>query len=168
MEPLQSSILIVFQYFRSDQKLSLVGNPGQLLKPLHTETMSCEYISLELLDKWIICMFLDSVMLLWDSFHPVLYNAIWVNENIGTSDIFCYRLCLSFVVGFLLCHHKLGSDQGHKMWISALENSWVIALFRDEVIYIHSYIQTLFDSMKGYSKRISEVKDCYSHAIQKA
>uniref|UniRef100_A0A0A9YNG5 Membrane-associated protein Hem n=5 Tax=Lygus hesperus TaxID=30085 RepID=A0A0A9YNG5_LYGHE len=111
--------------WRSDQKLSLVGNPGQLLKPLQTETMSCEFISLELVDKWII-------------------------------------------FGFLLCHHKIGQDQGHKMWIGALESSWVIALFRDEVIYIHSYVQTLFDSMKGYSKRISEVKDCYSHAIQKA
>lgn len=54
------------------------------------------------------------------------------------------------------------------MWISALESSWVIALFRDEVIHIHQYIQTTFDGMKGYSKRISEVKECYNHAVQKA
>lgn len=113
--------------WRSDQKLSLVGNPGQLLKPLQTENMSCEYLSLETMDKWII-------------------------------------------FGFLLCHqHGLAQlDQGHKMWLSALESSWVIALFRDEVIYIHSYIQSLFDTIKGYGKRISEVKDCFNHAIQKA
>ena len=54
------------------------------------------------------------------------------------------------------------------MWLSALESSWVIALFRDEVIYIHSYVQSLFDTIKGYDKRISDVKDCFNHAIQKA
>ncbi|KAL1110560.1 hypothetical protein AAG570_008088 [Ranatra chinensis] len=110
---------------RSDQKLSLVANPGQLLKPAQTETMSCEYLSLESMDRWII-------------------------------------------FGFLLCHQSLAQEQVNKMWLSALESSWVIALFRDEVIYIHNYIQTFFDSIKGYGKRISEVKDCYNQAIQKA
>lgn len=41
--------------FRSDQKLSLVGNPGQLLKPSQTETISCEYLALESMERWIIC-----------------------------------------------------------------------------------------------------------------
>lgn len=54
------------------------------------------------------------------------------------------------------------------MWISALESSWVIPLFRDEVVYIHSYIQQFFETVKGYSKRISEVKDCYNQSVQKA
>ncbi|KAG8290874.1 Nck-associated protein 1 [Homalodisca vitripennis] len=40
---------------RSDQKLSLVGNPGQLLKPSQTETISCEYLALESMERWIIC-----------------------------------------------------------------------------------------------------------------
>ncbi|CAB0009496.1 unnamed protein product [Nesidiocoris tenuis] len=123
--PVYTSRNLTADKWRSDQKLSLVGNPGQFLKPLQTETMSCEYLSLETIDKWII-------------------------------------------FGFLLCHHKIAQDHGHKMWISALETSWVVALFRDEVIYIHSYIQTLFDSIKGYGKRISEVKDCYNQAIQRA
>lgn len=68
----------------------------------------------------------------------------------------------------MLCHHALGQEQPNKLWLSALESSWVIALFRDEVIYIHAYIQGFFDTIKGYSKRISEVKDCYNQAIQKA
>ncbi|XP_039297547.1 membrane-associated protein Hem isoform X2 [Nilaparvata lugens] len=111
--------------WRSDQKLSLVGNPSQLLKPSHTETMSCEYLSLETIERWII-------------------------------------------FGFMLCHHKLNKEQSNKLWLMALENSWVVTLFRDEVIYIHAYIQTLFDGIKGYGKRVSEVKDCYNQAIQKA
>lgn len=88
--------------------------------------MSCEYLSLETLDRWII-------------------------------------------FGLLLNHQLLGqTPKATSMWISALESSWLVALFRDEVIHIHQYIQNTFDGMKGYSKRISEVKDCYNHATQKA
>ncbi|XP_046405356.1 membrane-associated protein Hem isoform X2 [Ischnura elegans] len=111
--------------WRSDQKLSLVGNPGQLLKPVQTDTMSCEYLSLEVMERWI-------------------------------------------VFGFMLNHQALVQETANKLWTSALESSWVVALFRDEVLYIHAYIQSFFDSLKGYGKRISEVKDCYNQAIQKA
>jgi NCK-associated protein 1 len=115
--------------WRSDQRLSLVGNPGQLLKPSQTSTMSCEYLSLDTMERWI-------------------------------------------VFGFMLCHQFLGQekpqDWATKLWLSALESSWVIALFRDEVLHMHSYIQSYFDGIKGYGKRISEVKDCYNQAIQKA
>lgn len=72
------------------------------------------------------------------------------------------------VVGFMLYHQALQQEQPNKLWLSALENSWVVALFRDEVIYIHAYIQGFFDTIKGYGKRISEIKDTYNHAIQKA
>ncbi|XP_077288371.1 nck associated protein 1 Hem [Arctopsyche grandis] len=111
--------------WRSDQKLSLVGNPSQILKAAETNTMSCDYLSLEAMERWII-------------------------------------------FGFMLCNHVLQNEQANKMWVGALESGWVVALFRDEVIYIHSYIQGFFDGIKGYSKKISEVKDCYNHAVQKA
>jgi NCK-associated protein 1 len=72
----------------------------------------------------------------------------------------------------MLCHQYLSQEKPQdwpsKLWLSALESSWVIALFRDEVLYIHAYIQSFFDGIKGYGKRISEVKDCYNQAIQKA
>ena len=42
-------------FLRSDQRLSLVGNPGQLLKPSQTSTMSCEYLSLDTMERWIVC-----------------------------------------------------------------------------------------------------------------
>lgn len=111
--------------WRSEQKLSLVGNPAQILKAAETNTMSCEYLSLESMERWII-------------------------------------------FGFMICHHMLQTNPANDMWVGALNSGWVVALFRDEVIYIHNYVQTFFDGIKGYSKRISEVKDCYTHAVQKA
>ncbi|XP_055377265.1 membrane-associated protein Hem [Condylostylus longicornis] len=112
--------------WRDTQKLSLVGNPATLLKATKTDIMSCEYISLESLDRWII-------------------------------------------FGLLLNHQMLGQlPEITKMWLSALECNWVIALFRDEVIHIHQYIHNTFDGIKGYGKRISEVKEAHNIAIQKA
>lgn len=116
---------VTAENWRSEQKLSLVGNPSQILKAAETNTMSCEYLSLESMERWII-------------------------------------------FGFMLCNQMLQQEQANKMWVGALESCWVVALFRDEVIYIHSYIQGFFDGLKGFSKRISEVKDCYNHAVQKA
>ncbi|PSN55803.1 Membrane-associated protein Hem [Blattella germanica] len=115
---------------RSDQKLSLVGNPGQLLKPSQTPTMSCEYLSLDTMERWIILQKVPKF------------------------------IKFGLKIGFMLCHQVLGQDKPQdwpsKLWLNALESSWVIALFRDEVLYIHAYIQSFFDGIKGYSKRISE------------
>ena len=111
--------------WRTDQKLSLVGSPGQILKAAATDTMSCETLSLDRIERWII-------------------------------------------LGFTLCHNVLNQEQPSKLWTTALESGWVLALFRDEVIYIHQYVQAFFEGIKGYGKRVSEVKECYSHAAQKA
>jgi len=54
------------------------------------------------------------------------------------------------------------------MWLATLKSSWVVTLFRDEVLYIHSYVNAFFDGMKGYSKRISDVKDACAYAVQNA
>ncbi|KAJ8961396.1 hypothetical protein NQ318_014641 [Aromia moschata] len=61
----------------------------------------------------------------------------------------------------------LKPDNFNKLFLNALESSWVIPLFRDEVVHIHQYIWSFFDTLKGYSKRISEVKDAYNQAVQK-
>lgn len=68
----------------------------------------------------------------------------------------------------MLCHQALVKEQANKLWLAALESNWVIPLFRDEVLYVHGHIQQFFDGIKGYGKRVSEVKDCYNHAVQKA
>lgn len=111
--------------WRTDLKLSLVANPSQILKPMLADRMSCEFMSLDVMDRWVI-------------------------------------------FSLTLCHEHLQHQQINRMWLLALESSWVIPLFRDEVIQIHSYIWSFFDGIKGYSKRVSEVKDCHNQAVQKA
>lgn len=73
-----------------------------------------------------------------------------------------------FAVSFTLCHSALSLEQPNKLWIAALESNWVIPLFRDEALYIHGYVQAFFEGIKGYGKRVSEIKDCYNQAVQKA
>ena len=74
-------------------------------------------------------------------------------------------VCFDFAVGFTLCHQFLAQPVAVNLWTSALQSGWVLPLFRDEVIHIHSYIQAYFDSIKGYGKRVNEIKDCFNHAV---
>ncbi|CAG9836304.1 unnamed protein product [Diabrotica balteata] len=111
--------------WRSEQKLTLVGNPSLLLKPVLSERMSCEFLSMDAMERWII-------------------------------------------FGLLLLHNLLQQEHFNKLFLNALESSWVTPLFRDEVIYTHQYVLSFFDTLKGYGKRISEVKDAQNQAVQKA
>ena len=92
--------------------LSLVSNPGQLLNPAHTDTMPCEYLSLDTMETWI-------------------------------------------VFGFMLCHTFLSHEAANDLWTLALNSSWTTVLYRDEVIYTHQYVQTYFDGIKGYNKKVN-------------
>jgi NCK-associated protein 1 len=96
-----------------------------LLNPAHTDTMPCEYLSLDTLERWI-------------------------------------------VFGFMLCHTFLSHQPAMELWSLALHSSWTTVLFRDEIIYTHSYIQTFFETIKGYSKKVSEVKEAYNVAVSTA
>jgi len=40
---------------RSAQMLSLTSNQNQMLNPAQTDTMPCEYLSLDSFERWIIC-----------------------------------------------------------------------------------------------------------------
>ncbi|XP_040573731.1 membrane-associated protein Hem [Lepeophtheirus salmonis] len=111
--------------WRSAQMLSLVSNPGQLLNPAHTDTIPCEYLSLEVIEKWII-------------------------------------------FGFVVCHSSLSNKTAAELWKQALSCNWIVSLFRDEVLYIHSHIQSFFESIKGYNKKVNEVKDYQNAALQSA
>jgi hypothetical protein len=61
---------------RSDQRLNLVGNPGQLLKPSQTPTMSCEYLSLDTMERWIICECSQSLLLWSTKFASHMHNFV--------------------------------------------------------------------------------------------
>ena len=40
------------------------------------------------------------------------------------------------------------------LWSLALNSSWTTVLFRDKVIYTHSYVQTYLETIKGYGKEV--------------
>ncbi|CAN7942635.1 unnamed protein product, partial [Ixodes hexagonus] len=44
--------------WRKSQMLSLLVSPAQMLTPAQTETMPCEYLSLETMERWLILGFL--------------------------------------------------------------------------------------------------------------
>lgn len=39
-------------------------------------------------------------------------------------------------------------------------------IFRDDCVAIHHYLSTYFETIKGYGKRLAELKDFYNTAIQ--
>ncbi|XP_070597100.1 nck-associated protein 1-like isoform X1 [Erythrolamprus reginae] len=112
--------------WRGDQLFSLISNPASMLSPANSDTMACEYLSWEVLERWI-------------------------------------------VMGFLLCHSCLGSTQNClELWRMALRGSLYITLIRDEVLSIHKVAEEAFSGIKGYGKRITDIKDCKEHALQQS
>ncbi|XP_003739913.2 membrane-associated protein Hem [Galendromus occidentalis] len=113
--------------WRKNYLLSLIAQPNSMLTPSQTETIACEYLSLETMERWII-------------------------------------------FGFLLIHPFVNQQQGpaNKLFLAALNNGWVVTLFRDEVLHVHAYVQQFFEGIKGLNKKVSEVKESYNHAVQQA
>uniref|UniRef100_A0A8D3E9V0 Nck-associated protein 1-like n=1 Tax=Scophthalmus maximus TaxID=52904 RepID=A0A8D3E9V0_SCOMX len=71
-----------------------------------------------------------------------------------------------FVVGFLLCHSSLNNNQAsQELWKMALRSGLYLTLTRDESLIIHKVTEDLFDSIKGYSKRVADIKECREHAL---
>ncbi|KAJ6644723.1 hypothetical protein lerEdw1_013617 [Lerista edwardsae] len=109
--------------WRSDQLFSLISNPAGMLSPVNSDTMACEYLSLEVLERWIL-------------------------------------------IGFMLCHSCLGSTQSClDLWRAALRGSLYITLVREEVLCIHKVTEEAFSGLKGYGKRIADIKECKEHAV---
>lgn len=109
--------------WRSDQLFSLISNPASMLSPVNSDTMACEYLSLEVLERWIL-------------------------------------------IGFMLCHSCLGSTQNClDLWRAALRGSLYITLVREEVLCIHKVTEEAFSGLKGYGKRIADIKECKEHAM---
>lgn len=72
------------------------------------------------------------------------------------------------ILGYMLIPQTLQISQALECWTQALQTGWVITLFRDEVLHPHSYIQSFLETKKELSKRISDVKESYSHAVAHA
>ncbi|XP_060899181.1 nck-associated protein 1-like [Labrus mixtus] len=111
------------EQWRSAQLLSLLSAPAAMLDPTCCDTMACEYLSMEVMERWII-------------------------------------------IGFLLCHTSLNTNQAsQELWKMALRSGLFLTLTRDEVLNIHKVSEELFDSFKGYSKRVADIKECREHVI---
>ncbi|KAG7244800.1 hypothetical protein INR49_029819 [Caranx melampygus] len=70
------------------------------------------------------------------------------------------------IIGFLLCHSSLNSNQAsQELWKMALRSGLYLTLTRDEVLNIHKVSEDLFDGIKGYGKRVADIKECREHVI---
>ncbi|XP_075447839.1 nck-associated protein 1-like isoform X1 [Ascaphus truei] len=104
--------------WRGAQLLSLLSNPANMISPSSSDTMPCEYLSVETMERWIL-------------------------------------------IGFLLSHSVLNTNLSSlELWKLALQGSHCITLIRDDVLLIHRVTEDFFSSIKGYGKRVADVKDC--------
>ncbi|KAM5181185.1 nck-associated protein 1-like [Mantella aurantiaca] len=109
------------EQWRGAQLLSFLSNPAAMISPATSDTMPCEYLSVETMERWII-------------------------------------------IGFLLSHGALSSQQSClDLWKQALQGSHCITLIRDDVLLIHRVTEDFFGSIKGYGKRVADVKECKEH-----
>ncbi|KAJ3610092.1 hypothetical protein NHX12_022186 [Muraenolepis orangiensis] len=112
--------------WRNAQLLSLISAPSTMLNPAQSDTMPCEYLSLDAMEKWI-------------------------------------------VFGFILCHAVLNTDAAAlSLWKLALQSSTCLCLFRDEVFHIHKACEDLFVNIRGYNKRINDIRESKEQALSHA
>uniref|UniRef100_A0A8C5MKB5 Nck-associated protein 1 n=1 Tax=Leptobrachium leishanense TaxID=445787 RepID=A0A8C5MKB5_9ANUR len=112
--------------WRNAQLLSLISAPSTMLNPAQSDTMPCEYLSLDAMEKWLI-------------------------------------------FGFILCHGVLNTDAtALSLWKLALQSSSCLSLYRDEVFHIHKAAEDLFVNIRGYNKRINDIRECKEMAVSHA
>uniref|UniRef100_A0A8D0IV76 NCK associated protein 1 like n=2 Tax=Sus scrofa TaxID=9823 RepID=A0A8D0IV76_PIG len=86
--------------------------------------------------------------------------------NPANSDTPSSALFYLPVVGFLLCHGCLNSNnQCQKLWKLCLQGSLYITLIREDVLQVHKVTEDLFSSLKGYGKRVADIKESKEHVI---
>ncbi|ESO00384.1 hypothetical protein HELRODRAFT_101134 [Helobdella robusta] len=108
--------------WRASQFMSVLSEPNKLMHSLFSDTAQCEYLSLDLMERWI-------------------------------------------AVGFLLCYQHLQTPDCYELWKSAMQGSYVLSLCRDEVIHIHSFAIGFLENIKGFSKKVAELKDVFSQTL---
>ncbi|KAK2153078.1 hypothetical protein LSH36_308g01013 [Paralvinella palmiformis] len=112
--------------WRAAQMLSLLSDSSKIMSTARSDTMPCEYLSLDVIERWI-------------------------------------------TIGFLLCHqHLIQNETARELWEKSLQNNYITLLCRDEVLHTHLYIISFFETIKGYSKRVAEVKEWYQQTVTNA
>ena len=59
-----------------------------------------------------------------------------------------FLLRIPFVVGFLVCPQQLGSEGASDLWKLALQDGYVLTLFRGESVMIHSVFEKQLIDLK--------------------
>ncbi|XP_050771916.1 nck-associated protein 1-like [Gopherus flavomarginatus] len=111
--------------WRSDQLLSLISNSATMLSPASSDVTACEYLSLEVIERWIL------------SKGPSLLPPQPLSSN---------PQCL-------------------ELWKLGLQGSLHISLIRDDALQLHRVTEEFFGRLKGYGKRVADVKECKEHAV---
>ncbi|XP_005532912.1 PREDICTED: nck-associated protein 1-like [Pseudopodoces humilis] len=110
------------ELWRQEQLLSLLGPAGDMLSPATCDSMACEYLSLEVMERWII-------------------------------------------LGFLVCPGALAAPPCQELWRQALQGTLFVTLVRDEAIAVHKVTEELLGGLRGFGKRVADVKECRDHAV---
>ncbi|XP_050771921.1 nck-associated protein 1-like [Gopherus flavomarginatus] len=113
------------EQWRSDQLLSLISNSATMLSPASSDVTACEYLSLEVIERWIL------------SKGPSLLPPQPLSLN---------PQCL-------------------ELWKLGLQGSLYISLIRDNALQIYKVTEEFFGRLKGYGKRVADVKECKEHAV---
>ncbi|XP_017695469.1 PREDICTED: nck-associated protein 1-like, partial [Lepidothrix coronata] len=137
------------EQWRKEQLLSLLGTAGDMLSPATSDSMACEYLSLEVMERWIVLGFLVCPL-------PVLGVPLFLGcpltrrgAHSGVPGVPPPRFGGAPVpvptpdswvpaVGFLVCPGALGgSPPCQELWRRALQGSLFVTLVRDEALPVH-------------------------------
>uniref|UniRef100_A0A672KR47 Nck-associated protein 1 n=1 Tax=Sinocyclocheilus grahami TaxID=75366 RepID=A0A672KR47_SINGR len=103
------------------------------------------------------------------SWRIFLKNCRLLNSSGQARDSYIDLFLFSVLVGFILCHAALSSDAAAlSLWKLALQSSSCLCLFRDEVFHIHKSAEDLFVNIRGYNKRVNDIRECKESALSHA
>ncbi|OON15061.1 Tat pathway signal sequence domain protein, partial [Opisthorchis viverrini] len=110
----------------------------------------------------------------WSDGHflNILHEPSKIGHTVLGDQLACelipYEMMERWVIfGYLLIYKDLSDEDAFSRFKTALRQTYVVVLFRDEVIYIHSLIQSFLESVwtnKVAVKRINEIKETLSIA----
>nr|CAH8838429.1 unnamed protein product [Trichobilharzia regenti] len=90
-----------------------------------------------------------------------------LGEQLGC-ELISYEVMERWIVfGYLLIYPELTDEESFNRLKVALRHSYIVVLFREEVVHIHSLLQSFLESVwvnKVGVKRISEIKETYAIA----
>ncbi|XP_052066391.1 nck-associated protein 1-like isoform X4 [Mytilus californianus] len=113
------------EMMRSTQMLSLLAEPAKIMNSPITDMVQCEYLSQDVMEKWII-------------------------------------------FGLMLCYQYLQEAKAWDLWKQVLQSGYIVQLCRDEVLHIHGFIVSFFETIKGHNmkKKIDDVREFQHSALQ--